>query len=36
MYETLLGEAERENLEVAELPFLRVKGLYHDKVIGMS
>lgn len=35
MYETLLTEARKENVEVAEIPFLRVKGLYCDRVIGI-
>lgn len=35
MYETLLTEARKENVEVAEIPFLRVKGLYRDRVIGI-
>ena len=36
MYETLLTEAQKENVDVAEIPFLRVKGLYCDKVIGIN
>lgn len=35
MYETLLTEARKENVEVAEIPFLRVNGLYCDRVIGI-
>jgi hypothetical protein len=35
MYETLLTEAQKENVDVAEIPFLRVKGLYCEKVIGI-
>ena len=36
MYETLLTEAQKENVEVAEIPFLRVKGLYCDRIIGIN
>mgnify|MGYP000862953558 CR=1 FL=1 len=36
MYETLLTEAQKENVEVAEIPFLRVKGLYCDRIIGIK
>jgi len=32
MYETLLTEAQNENVEVVEIPFLQMKGLYCNKV----
>lgn len=37
MFETLLNEAHKENLEVVFMPFKeRLKGLYYDKVIAIN
>lgn len=36
MYEVLLSTAYGEGVEVVELPFLEMKGLYCDRVIGLK
>lgn len=36
MYETLLSTAYNEGVEVVELPFLKMKGLYCDRTIGLK
>lgn len=36
MYETLLTEAEKDSVEVVEIPFLCMQGLYCDRVIGIK